>query len=85
MKLIDKLLEHSVVHYFCFGPVTFADFFLFFVFVLTNSILLQEISIQAEWQALMRCGKRDIRLWISVNFEGKKFKKYTHQNYNRSD
>ena len=86
VKPIDKLLEHSVVHYFCSGPVTFAEFFfLFFCFVLTNSILLQEISIQAEWQALMRCRKRGIRLWISVNFECKKLKKYTHQNDNRSD
>ena len=30
------------------------------------------MSIQAEWQASMRCGKRDIRLWISVNFAGVK-------------
>ena len=30
------------------------------------------MSIQAEWQASMRCGKRDIRLWISVNFTGVK-------------
>ena len=28
------------------------------------------MSIQAEWQASMRSGKRDIRLWISVNFAG---------------
>ena len=30
------------------------------------------MSIQAEWQASMRCGKRDIRLWISINFTGVK-------------
>ena len=30
------------------------------------------MSIQAEWQASMRYGKRDIRLWISVNFAGVK-------------
>ena len=30
------------------------------------------MSIQAEWQASMRCGKRDIRLWMSVNFAGVK-------------
>ena len=28
------------------------------------------MSIRAEWQASMQCGKRDIRLWISVNFAG---------------
>ena len=28
------------------------------------------MSIQAEWQASMWCGKKDVRLWISVNFAG---------------
>ena len=30
------------------------------------------MSIQAEWQASMRCGKRHIRLRVSVNFAGVK-------------
>ena len=30
------------------------------------------MSIQAEWQASMRCGKRDVRLLNSVNFAGVK-------------
>ena len=30
------------------------------------------MSIQAEWQASMRCGKRDIRLYNAVNFAGVK-------------
>ena len=30
------------------------------------------MSVQAEWQASMRCGKRDTRLWKSVTFEGVK-------------
>ena len=30
------------------------------------------MSIQAEWQASMQCGKRDMRLWISANFAGVK-------------
>ena len=38
--------------------------------MLTNSIELQTMSIRAEWQASMQCGKRDICLWISVNFAG---------------
>ena len=33
------------------------------------------MSIQAEWQASMRCGKRDIRLLISENFAGVKISK----------
>ena len=30
------------------------------------------MSIQAEWQASMRWGKKDVPLWISVNFAGVK-------------
>ena len=33
------------------------------------------MSIQAEWQASMRCGKRDICLKNSVNFAGVKISK----------
>ena len=33
---------------------------------------LQTMSVQAEWQVSMRCGKGDIRPWISVNFAGVK-------------
>ena len=38
-----------------------------------------------QWQASMRCGKGDTRLWICVNFACvKKLKNYTNQKFNRS-
>ena len=56
VKLIDKLLEHSVVHYFCFGPVTFAEFFSFFFcfnefdFTARNQYSGRVASFNAMWQ-----------------------------------